>query len=101
MLVCSSRYEGFSTFITEGMILGKPVVTTDCTGMRELLGESEYGLIVENNEEALLEGMKKMLNDATLRDHYSAAAFNRGKMFSAKELTGKTEQFLKELTGEA
>ena len=93
LLVCSSRYEGFSTFVTEGMILGKPVVTTDCTGMRELLGDSEYGLITENDEAALLEGMRRMLKDAALRGEYAARAAVRGKAFSARALTENTERF--------
>ena len=91
--VCSSRYEGFSTFVTEGMILGKPVVTTDCTGMRELLGDSEYGLIVENKEESLLRGMRRMLSEPELRSSYANKAANRGRDFSARQLTEKTEQF--------
>ena len=43
VLACSSVYEGFSTFVTEGVVLGKPIVTTDVSGMRELLGDSEFG----------------------------------------------------------
>ncbi len=98
LLVCSSRYEGFSTFITEGLILGKPIVTTDCTGMRELLGDSEYGLITENSTEGLYAGMKRCLSDPTLLSYYSTKAVERGEVFSAAELTGKTEEFLEKLT---
>ena len=64
LLVCSSVFEGFSTFITEGLILGKPIVTTDVSGMRELLGDSEYGLITANDDEAFYEGVKRMLAEA-------------------------------------
>ena len=63
LLVCSSVFEGFSTFITEGLILGKPIVTTDVSGMRELLGDSEYGLITANDDEAFYEGVKRMLTE--------------------------------------
>ena len=93
LLVCSSRYEGFSTFVTEGIILGKPVVTTDCTGMREMLGDSKYGLIVDNTEDALLAGMRKMLNDRALCQKYAECAAKRGLDFSARKLTEQTEQF--------
>lgn len=97
LLVCSSRYEGFSTFVTEGMILGKPVVTTDCTGMKELLGNSEFGLITENSKEGLLEGMKRMLQDETLRAHYASRAERRGADFSARSLAAATEAFFESL----
>lgn len=93
-LTCSSRYEGFSTFVNEGLILGKPIVTTECSGMHELLGDSEYGLIVENSEEGLLDGMRRMLCEPELRNAYAAKAAVRGKAFSARQLTEKTEQFL-------
>ena len=99
-LVCSSKYEGFSTFITEGLILGKAIVTTDCTGMKEQLGESEYGLITPNDEESLYEGMKKMLSDDSLRKHYEEKALQRGKLFSAQHLVHEAEAFLLSLVEE-
>ena len=96
LLVCSSRYEGFSTFITEGLILGKPIVTTDCTGMRELLGDSEYGIITENSEAGLLEGLRRVLSDPAGLTALAAAAQRRGADFSAEALTRGTERFLEE-----
>ena len=99
-LVCSSRYEGYSTFITEGLILGKPSVTTDCTGMRELLGDSEYGLITENSEEGIREGLRRMLTDAGLREQYAQKAAKRGADFSARSLAMATEERLEALLRE-
>ena len=60
LYVCSSYVEGFSTVVSEAVILGIPVVTTESSGMREILGDSEYGLITENSDESLYQGMKKM-----------------------------------------
>ena len=100
LLVCASSYEGFSTFVTEGLILGKPIVTTDCSGMHELLGDSEYGLIVENKEESLLRGMRRMLSEPELRQSYANKAASRGRSFSARQLTEKTEQFFLKLLEE-
>ena len=93
LLVCSSRYEGFSTFVAEGLILGKPIVTTECSGMRELLGDSEYGLIVDNKENALLEGIAHLLMNRSLREDYSCKALHRALMLSAFQTTQKTEEF--------
>ena len=101
LLACSSIYEGYSTFMTEGLILGKPIVTTDVSGMRELLGDSEYGLIVENDDEAFYQGMKRMLTERELRNKFSENAITRGRDFSAEQLTRKTEDFFEELTGES
>lgn len=99
LLVCSSIFEGFSTFMTEGVILGKPIVTTDVSGARELLGDSEYGLITANDDVAFCRGMKQMLSDATQRERYARNAQVRGNEFSAGKLTETTEAFLARLTG--
>lgn len=93
LLVCSSRYEGFSTFVAEGLILGKPIVTTECSGMRELLGNSEYGFIVNNQEDALYNGLQRILVDSVQRSFYAARAKERGNAFSARQLATKTEDF--------
>ena len=95
LIVCSSNYEGFSTVITESIILGKPVVTTECSGMKEILGENEYGLITENSDESFFEGVLQFLTDETLRAHYAAKAAERGTDFSMQKLVSQVEQFFK------
>lgn len=94
LVVCSSNYEGFSTFITEGLILGKPIVTTECSGMRELLGDSEYGLITANDDEAFYQGLKRMLTEPGLLAHYREKAAVRGADFQREKLVRETEKFL-------
>ena len=78
-------------------MLGKPVVTTDVSGMRELLGDSAYGLIVENDDEAFYHGMKRMMTDASCRARFARAASQQSKDYSACTLTEKTELFFEEL----
>ncbi len=98
LLVCSSDFEGFSTFVSEGLIIGRPILTTDCSGMNELLGESEYGIIVPNNDEAFYDGIKDMLskNDEQLKC-YADKSKERGKMFRTEYLTKETERFFEEI----
>ena len=99
MIVCSSSFEGFSTVITESTILGKAIVTTDCSGMREILGDSEYGLITENADGAFYEGLKTMLTDPELRHEYAKKAALRGKRFSMEQLVSETQNFLRKVAG--
>jgi len=95
LFVCSSFSEGFSTAVTESLIVGTPVVTTLCSGMQELLGENnEYGIITENNEEALYEGIKKMITTPILLGHYAEKAKERGKYFSTEKTTKAVEDML-------
>lgn len=98
LLVCSSNYEGFSTFIAEGLILGKPIITTDCSGMHELLGDSEYGMITENDDEAFYRGLKNMLSLNTEQlQRYSEKSAERGKMFQTENLVKNTESFFESI----
>ena len=94
LYVCSSRYEGMSTTAIEALILGKPIVTTDCSGMNELLGDSEFGLIMPNTVEGILQGLRTILSDTELCRKYAANALRRGEQFSGKALAKKTEHFL-------
>ena len=93
VLVCSSRYEGLSTVVTEALILGKPVVTTPCTGMGELLGDSEFGLITEDSAGGIYRGVKKLLEDDALRQKYALAAKARGREFGKEHVLDRTEAF--------
>lgn len=90
LFVCSSVTEGFSTVATEATILGIPIVTTDCAGMNEILGNSEYGLITENSIDGLYEGLKKILEDKNLYMYYKNQAKERSSYF-------KLEQRIKEI----
>lgn len=95
LYVCSSLSEGFSTSVTESLIVGTPVVTTLCSGMQEMLGENnEYGIVTENNEDALYEGIKKMLTTPGMLEEYAAKALERGKYFSTEKTTQAVEKML-------
>ncbi len=99
LIVCASNFEGYSTVISESTILGKAIVTTECSGMREILGDSEYGLITKNNDEAFYQGLKKMIMDPDLQQVYAAKAALRGKQFSMQTLIDRSEAFLSSLSG--
>lgn len=95
LFVCSSRTEGYSTAVTEALILGIPVITTDCSGMEELLDGDKGGMIVENNDQALYIGLKKLLENPEMLDMYRKKAVLRGKTFSLKSLMQKIEEILR------
>lgn len=98
LFVCSSRREGFSTAVTEALILGIPVVSTDCSGAKELLGEhDEYGIVTENSEEGVYQGMKRMLSDPELLSHYKNQAIKRGPSFSKAASVAAVEAMLEEI----
>lgn len=63
MFICSSYSEGFSTVCVEAGIVGKSILTTDVSGAKEFVYDNEIGLMVQNDEEALYQGMKKILQN--------------------------------------
>lgn len=95
LFVCSSRREGFSTAVSEALVLGVPVVSTDCSGARELLGEQDdYGIVTENSEDALYEGIRHLLEDPALLARYREAARQRGSFFSMDHTVSAVEEML-------
>ena len=67
--IVPSLYEGFSLPAIEAMSCAVPVVATTGGALPEVVGVSgETGLLVEpNNPEALVEAIRSLLDDATLR----------------------------------
>lgn len=98
IFVCSSYSEGFSTAVTESLILGLPVVTTNVSGMDELLGNNEYGIIANNDEVSLYEAIELLLSDSERYNHYRKMASMRGERFSTANTIKAVENFLDKLT---
>lgn len=95
IFVVSSRSEGFSTVVSEALILGMPIVSTFCAGMDELLGsKSEYGILTKNDSKSLYLGIKKILDDRLLYTSYREKARRRGERFKIKYLMQSIENIL-------
>lgn len=98
LFVCSSYQEGYSTAVTESLIVGTPVVTTLCSGMKELLGENnEYGLITENDDDELYKGIERMIYEPGLLDYYKQQAVQRGSYFNTEKTVNSVENLLDSL----
>lgn len=66
-----SYYEGLCGMVNEAKIAGRAVVATKVSGIDEQLVDGETGLIVDNNEDAIVEGMQRVLTDTKLRSKIS------------------------------
>ena len=95
LFVCTSISEGFSTAATEALIVGTAVCTVEVSGMKEMLGaNNEYGIVTESNEEALYQGIKRLLDDPELLKHYKVQAQLRGKTFSTQNTVKAVQDLL-------
>lgn len=98
LLVCASFAEGFSTAVTEALILGIPVCTVDVSGMKELLGDNnEYGIVSANDEEELYNAMRHLVADPELISFYRNQAQIRGQSFVLSETMKSIDSFLDSL----
>ena len=60
-----------------------------------MLGENnEWGIVTENNEEALYQGIKRLLDDPELLAHYKSQAVIRGKTFSTENTVKAVEEII-------
>jgi len=97
--VASSINEGFPNAMVEAMILGRPIVASDCrSGPAEILGgsvaperqaiiEAEYGILVsERSVGALAEGMIRM-NEPSMLHHYARRGEERARQFDIARIS--------------
>ncbi len=69
LFVLPSNLEGLPTVLYEAIILGVPCISTEVAGAKEIL-EDKYGLVVENNDEALYIGLKNILKNEEIMLKY-------------------------------
>lgn len=82
VFICSSFNEGYSTACTEAIILGVPVLTTNVSGGEEIINEAECGLLVQKDDDALYQGMRKILENTKLIEEWKNTLKDTSKRFS-------------------
>jgi glycosyltransferase involved in cell wall biosynthesis len=80
VFVLSSIAEGLPTVLAEAMALGIPVVATNCPGSREILDQGRFGILTEQDDHALYEGLKRMNNEEE-RVFFKSKSLERAKIF--------------------
>lgn len=68
IFVLSSNYEGLSNAFLEAMLMGFPVISTDCAGANEYIISGENGIITPvGDRKALFEAMKLLIENPSLK----------------------------------
>lgn len=73
----SSIFEGYSLVSQEAAVLDVPMMLTDCSGVRELLGDSEYGIVMEISVLDIYKNMKRVIEHPELHAHYKQKIMER------------------------
>ena len=61
-VVMSSDFEGYSIAVKEALFLGKAMISTDVSGVREIFCDNKYGIVTEKSTDDLCEKMEMALN---------------------------------------
>jgi glycosyltransferase involved in cell wall biosynthesis len=92
--VLSSRYEGFPTVLYEAFVLKMSIIATDVSGVREILNNGELGLIIENSEDGIYNGMKSFMTDPQLAAHYQNKIVKFTQPFSLENSVRKIQDII-------
>lgn len=76
----TSIFEGYSLVSQEAALLDVPLLLTDCSGVRELIGDNEYGIVMEPSVVGIYNGMKKVLDNPELHKYYKDKIMERKKI---------------------
>ena len=75
--VMASRREGKPMSVTEAQILGLPIIITNYSSAKEQVIHGEDGIIVDNTDEGIYIGIKKILDNPTLISKFKKNLFKR------------------------
>ena len=95
--ILSSRYEGFPTVLFEAITLKKNIIATDFSGVREMLDDGKLGLIIENSEQGIYDGMKKALQNPEDFKKYESELENYKMPFNLENSVQKIVKIIDEL----
>jgi len=84
-----STYEGFGLPILEAFALGIPVLTSNCSSMKEISGNASL-LIDPMSENEINSGLKKIIEDKSLRKDLIDKGKQRLKFFSWEKCAKET-----------
>ncbi len=98
-IVClPSIYEPFGLTVLEGAASGKPVITTSMSGASEIIDNWKNAVVVKPKDSAELSmAMKKLLDNAELRNNISKNALKLAKQYSWDKAAKETLNVYKEI----
>lgn len=94
IFLLTSRDESFSLVVGESLIVGTPVIATECSGVREWLGDDVYGIVLNNSTIGIYNGLMKALNDPKLFEKFKSRITRAQDEFSFEQGLSEFEKIL-------
>ena len=96
--VLNSGYEGFPHIVLEAMLMKCPVIAASCCGTPELINDHVNGILTEkDNEQQIVDAVRSIQNDSTLRDTIIEGGLEVAKHFSWDMTIGETVKLLESM----
>jgi glycosyltransferase involved in cell wall biosynthesis len=84
----------------EAMAAGLPVVAVDASGTRDIVEHGKQGFLVENDPQALANGLHELLSHPSQMKRFSNSALKKARTFDvnqlSRQLTGVYEQAIED-----
>lgn len=99
LFILSSLYEGMPNVLLESLACKTPVLSTNCpTGPKEILGENQYGCLVENNnEQEMAEKIITLYNNSALLKNKKKSGVRRSQDFDINKIISEYEDFFQNI----
>jgi glycosyltransferase involved in cell wall biosynthesis len=94
-----SHAESFGIVLIEAMAMGRPVVSTNCDGVLDIVVDGETGIYVHpRNGKELAEALARLIDDPSLRESMGEAGRKRvEELFDQRKQLNKLEGIYYEL----
>ena len=91
--VLSSDYEGSPNSLMEAMMMGIPSISTNCSGINEIITDKVNGLLVPiNNVSSLANAMSILSDNMTLRNIIRRGALKTSEKWNTQKIIRKWEK---------
>lgn len=90
IFVLSSNFEGLSNALMEAMLMGFPVISTNCAGSDEILINNQNGILIHTeNKEELINSLEKLILNKKIREKLGREAKKSVETYKTENIISK------------
>ena len=80
--------------VGESLMVGTPVISTECAGITEWLQANRYGIMVENSTDGITSGMRQVLHNPNLLHQFHSVIHEISQLRDFDRLLSSFEKIL-------
>jgi glycosyltransferase involved in cell wall biosynthesis len=86
ILISTSDSEGMPLSLIEGQMMGLPCLATNVGSVDEIIENEVTGLVVSNSDQAILQGLSRLISNQELRSQMSASSKKRAQRLFSRNI---------------